>query len=550
MDIPLPHLALCSAGLGVFSHLAYFIRGEHHSTVHILFLLAVTYPLISIAALTQYAGLPLLGAVQTSIVAYTAYLGALFTSMITYRVYFHPLRQFPGPRLATVTQFYHLFQVKTRLDNFKYLDRMHVEYGKYVRVGPNLLSVADPDLVEVIHGPQTKFSKSEWYDIEQPLGSIMSMRDKALHERRRRHGWDKAFNVKALRSYDPRVVEYGDQLVDQLKRRSGQPVNATVWVEWFSFDVLGDLAFGRSFEGLKRAETHSFINLIHDNGQVFGYSGTLPWIPYLLMRLIPPSLNPNIKLLQYSIDCMDERRRRKTEKPDIVSHLIEAGPFFGDATRDRELEMGDVKILIIAGSDTTASTLAFALLYIAKLPWVQEGIRRELLENGVRRDNADDEELAIIPRLQSLPYLNGVVNETLRLHPPSPGGLFRKTPDEGVVIGGRRVPGGVTVVSVHHSIQRSPEAFVSPNEFVPERWTTKPEMILNKSAYFPFSLGKFSCIGKNLALNEMRVVIAKLVLEFEIALAPGETGASILENSKDVFTTICGDLMLTFTCRE
>jgi cytochrome P450 family 628 len=69
--------------------------------------------------------------------------------MTIYRVCFHALRHFPGPPLAKYGQLYHLYKVKIekKCDNFRYLDRMHAEYGEYVRVGPNLLSVSDPDMI-------------------------------------------------------------------------------------------------------------------------------------------------------------------------------------------------------------------------------------------------------------------------------------------------------------------------------------------------------------------------------------------------------------------
>ncbi len=95
----------------------------------------------------------------------------------------------------------------------------------------------------------------------------------------------------------------------------------------------------------------------------------------------------------------------------------------------------------------------------------------------------------------------------------------------------------------------APRAFVQPNDFVPERWTTEPDLILNKNAFFPFSMGKFGCIGKQLALNELRTVICKMVLEFDVALASGEDGSKLLTESMDVFTMSNAELRLVWTER-
>ena len=92
----------------------------------------------------------------------------------------------------------------------------------------------------------------------------------------------------------------------------------------------------------------------------------------------------------------------------------------------------------------------------------------------------------------------------------------------------------------------APRAFSRPNDFIPERWTTQPELVLNKNAFFPFSMGKFACIGKQLALNELRTVICKMVLEFDVEFAPGEDGTKLLNESRDVFTMSNAELKLVW----
>lgn len=75
--------------------------------------------------------------------------------------------------------------------------------------------------------------------METPLTTLHQMRDKSLHDKRRRHGWDKAFTTKSLRMYDARVVGYADTLIKQMRLRAGQEVNVTKWFNYYSFDVMG-----------------------------------------------------------------------------------------------------------------------------------------------------------------------------------------------------------------------------------------------------------------------------------------------------------------------
>lgn len=88
--------------------------------------------------------------------------------------------------------------------------------------------------------------------------------------------------------------------------------------------------------------------------------------------------------------------------------------------------------------------------------------------------------------------------------------------------------------------------YVRAEEWLPERWVDKPELMLDKSGYAPFSVGPYGCIGRVLALQEMRTVIARIVTEFDVKLAPGEDGRNLLEESRDCFTLEMKPLNLVF----
>lgn len=103
----------------------------------------------------------------------------------------------------------------------------------------------------------------------------------------------------------------------------------------------------------------------------------------------------------------------------------------------------------MAGSDTTASTLTYAFYEFAQHPELIVKLRKELEVEGMMK-----EEDVKIQALCGLPYLNAVINETLRLHPPVPGGLHRDTPAEGVVMNGQHLSGGVHILGPTHTIHR------------------------------------------------------------------------------------------------
>ena len=85
---------------------------------------------------------------------------------------------------------------------------------------------------------------------------------------------------------------------------------------------------------------------------------------------------------------------------------------------------------------------------------------------------------------------------------------------------------------------------------MPERWYSRPEMVRNKKAFAPFSQGRYSCVGKNLALSELRYVAALLVGRYHVGFAPGESGEDVEGKMRDQFTAAPGGLRLVFTRRE
>ena len=171
-------------------------------------------------------------------------------------------------------------------------------------------------------------------------------------------------------------------------------------------------------------------------------------------------------------------------------------------------------------------------------------------------------------KIQHLDYLNAVIHEALRLHPPVPVALQRKTPPEGLMIDDTFIPGNMTVYCPQYVLGRSkhpgflssvwpwlnsssgPSCFVHPLEFIPDRWCTRPELIRERSAFAPFSLGGYACIGRPLALMNVRMMVAKLLMRFDMALAPGEDGSRVEAESQVHFTTGLGPLNLVFHARK
>jgi len=204
---------------GVGSHLFFFKTGERHlNPLRYVqaFLLAFT---VLAVAQWHYSGIPVRVALAATTKLAGLYLAGLYSSLIVYRLFFNPLNKFPGPYTARLSKFDHAFR-NAKLNGHHQLHEMHRKHGRFVRIGPNDLSVTDPDAVQVILGPQSRCTKAQWYSQESPLSSMHTTRDRALHDRRRRV-WSPAFSDKALRGYENRIQKYNVLLIKQIEAFSG-----------------------------------------------------------------------------------------------------------------------------------------------------------------------------------------------------------------------------------------------------------------------------------------------------------------------------------------
>ncbi|KAI0599796.1 cytochrome P450 [Biscogniauxia sp. FL1348] len=153
-------------------------------------------------------------------------------------------------------------------------------------------------------------------------------------------------------------------------------------------------------------------------------------------------------------------------------------------------------------------------------------------------------------QLNCLEHLNDCIYDTFRLHPSIPSSGLRMTPREGIQVNDTYIPGSTTVLVPQYTVARREDCFERPNEFIPERWTTKPHLVRNKTAFMSWGMGTYMCVGKNLGLLEIRTLAVVLLDNFDVDFAPGEDGESLHQRTLDCFATIPGPLKLKFTSRK
>lgn len=393
-------------------------------------------------------------------------------------------------------------------------------------VGPREISICNPDAIVDIHGPRNKIQKGEFYEQNEPFKSLQLTRDVNYHKHQRRY-WDKAFHTKALQEYNPRLFRHYRILINIFDHHAASklPVDASQSFMDLFFDVVSDLTFGKSFDSLTTKQRNPIIGEFIKEQKAVGYMLMNMWVFYLIRCL--PMVKALIKeWLCFYGNALEERRNMKTISPDFYTYISQSEDFDTHGIYEAQLA-------IIAGADTNAITISNVCYLLCNEPEYQVKLYQELKDLPASPEGLIDDELLV-----GKTYLLGIINEALRLYPPVPTGLQRLTPPEGATIAGHFVPGGMVVTTPTYSLHRDPRAFVEPDAFIPERWHSRPELILRKDAFVPFGYGTYNCAGKPLAMLQLRMVIAMVIKRFEISFAPGREAECqhFIEDQADCFT--------------
>ena len=200
------------------------------------------------------------------------------------------------------------------------------------------------------------------------------------------------------------------------------------------------------------------------------------------------------------------RRADGGDGDDLMSLLVGARED-GETLSDAEIR-DQVLIFMLAGHDTTAIALTFALHLLGQHPEAQARVRAEAAEvcAGRTPDAGDVERLA---------YTTMVLKEAMRLYPPAWG--FGRRVTGGDEVGGYAVPPGADVIVSPWVTHRHPAFWAEPERFDPERFAPDAEAARHRHAYFPFGAGPRACIGQYFSLLEAAILLAVIVRDHEVA---------------------------------
>ncbi|ODM18784.1 hypothetical protein SI65_05401 [Aspergillus cristatus] len=459
-----------------------------------------------------------------------AYLFYLLLATIS-TLYFHQLCNIPGPKLWIAFPILrYIALVRGQLDI--HMQAFHKKYGEVVRFGPDEVSFITAQAWKDIYGHGHRQLPKVPHSTSNP-SDIISAND-SDHSRLRR-ALSHAFSVNGLQSQEPILQSHVDKLIGRLKDIAASPTPEADMVKWYNlttFDLIGDLAFGEPFGGLESSEYHHWVATIFQaiRGMAFvKLKNAYPLFFRVLSFFLAPKrlMEARKRQIEYSRTTVQKRLQNQTNRSctDFIDSMLQHRGEKDKEITDQEIE-ANANVLIIGGSETTATLLSGITYWLLRTPDAMRKVTEEV------RSIMKTEREITFHNTANLPYMLACLNEALRIYPPVASGLQRMTIPPGLTqISGYQIPPG-TKVSVHQTAAyRSPLNFHTPDHFIPERWLpeTKDDPYSSfyndkRSVLQPFSVGPRNCIGKNLAYNEMRVILARVLWNFDLELCAESRG--------------------------
>lgn len=486
---------------------------------------------------------------------------SIFLLRSIYYAFLHPLSKIPGPKLYSFWDLPYLYHALRGNWPHKLKD-LHDRYGPAVRYTPDNISFTTPSAWKTIYGHrhlpgQETFPKDPTAYRPTPSGHPHIIIASDLDHRRQRRLLSHAFSEKALRAQEDILNHYVTLLITKLtaKANANVAVDIVQWFNFTTFDLIGDLAFGQPFNCLDSAAYHPWVSLIFSNiklGVFFEVLRRHPFLGCLKTFLLPKHLVQS----QKEHRALSEKTAKKrleaggTERGDFMSYILrhndEKGMSEGEIIENSSL-------LIIAGSETTATQLSGTTFWLLKNRDKYDKLVKEIRGRFGREDEID------LVAVGGLEYLEAVLEEGFRMckfffisklvvvvlmeiDPPTPLALPRRVPPKGEYIEGYWIPGNVSktnlpppLVSSQLTLEQtqtsvavpqwasyqSSSNFRDPQKFVPERWLGDPRYADDvRGVLQPFSVGPRNCIGRNLAYAEMRLIMARLLWNFDLELMP------------------------------
>ncbi|MGC1212595.1 MAG: cytochrome P450 [Micromonospora sp.] len=402
---------------------------------------------------------------------------------------------------------------KLARDRLGLMSRAATEYGDAVRIaiGPKvLLFFNHPDHAKHVlaDNPANYHKGLGLAQARRALGDGLLTSEGDLW-RKQRKVIQPVFQQRRIAGQAGVVAAEAAKLVTRLRTYEGRgPVDVTREMTGLTLGVLGrtlldaDLdrftLLGHSFEAMQDQAMFEMVSM-----------GMVPmWVP------LPHQLRFRRARadLQRIVDRLVAEHPGRRDADDALSRLIESTGRESDPRVSRKRMRDELVTLLLAGHETTASTLSWTFHLLDEHPQVWQRVHEEATE--VLGDR-----LPVYEDLHRLRYTSMVIEEVMRLYPPV--WMLSRLAQADDLVGGYHVPAGTDVLVCPYTLHRHPAFWEEPDRFDPTRFDPARSVHRPRYAYLPFGAGPRFCVGNNLGMMEAAFVLAMVARELRLTKVPG-----------------------------
>lgn len=406
---------------------------------------------------------------------------------------------------------------------------MHLDYmKKYGKVFAICLGekpalvVADPELLKQIMIKDFPNFRNRFQFIRPSPSfnkNVLNARDDTW--KRIRSTLTPTFSAGKMKLMVPLIETSCDTLMEKLHKiaDTGEIVKMLDWFSKLTLEVILSTAFGvdakvqlgENTEMLEKAKA------IFKVPNIFRQMARLPFGNYLLRLMIRLSgTEPNYFQGVVREIIKSRRQQGPSARKDLLQLMMNAN----DETTvegvsrlsDDEIEAQSI-IFLLAGYETSSNTLAFTLYYLAVNPDVQDTLRKEISEALESNAKKPLYEVA-----QNIEYLDCVIKESQRLHPPA--AQVNRECSEDYDLNGIHIPAGTEVIIPLYALHHDPDAWEEPEKFDPERFRGPSKDARHAFQFIPFGAGPRNCIGMRFALLEIKVALVRILMKYKFVQSP------------------------------
>nr|POF16762.1 trichodiene oxygenase [Quercus suber] len=448
---------------------------------------------------------------------------------ILYRLYFHPLRKFPGPRIAASSRWYEFcFDVLTRGLYATEVDKWHERYGPIVRVTPEEVVEKDSSLAQAVGSPHGTFGTTSH----------------VLHKHRR-VPVAAFFAKRVVASHMQTTIWEGAEELCEVLRKAYDNKNEVIeghvtFLAW-AIDSLAACSFGENFGLLKDKKLAlSFVGVFKTFALLYPLLKQFSWIiptatklPAAPFRLIYPpvatllDVHVNMRKFAFSVWQQENLNKDKPKSsPASVFQQILNSAIPDDEKSPQRISHEGLEVLL-AGSYTTARVVNLVSYYVLADPQLHAALQKEL------RDSIPDQFARVdLKVLEELPLLSAVIKEALRIGNITNHRLTLIATNEVLQYKQWMLPPGTRVSITPSANGLDPSVFPQPYVFAPSRWLDTDEATLKamKRVFLPFAAGPRGCLGMHFASAEFHVAIASIFRRFKLELYDTQRARDIDHN--------------------